>query len=73
MSFFRIFKSKDLQGIEIDKKEYHDAFICSLIMITYDSYRIHAEFESTDIKKLIKLFAYIKEMVQRRDCFIGRI
>lgn len=49
--FLRIFKS-DLQGIEIDKKEYHDAFICSLIMV-YDSYRIHAEFESTGIKSLL--------------------
>lgn len=66
--FLRIFKS-DLQGIEIDKKEYHDAFICSLIMV-YDSYRIHAEFESTGIKKLIKLFAYIKEMVQGGIVFI---
>lgn len=66
--FLHIFKS-DLQGIEIDKKEYHDAFICSLIMV-YDSYRIHAEFESTGIKKLIKLFAYIKEMVHGGIVFI---
>lgn len=66
--FLHIFKS-DLQGIEIDKKEYHDVFICSLIMV-YDSYRIHAEFESTGIKKLIKLFAYIKEMVHGGIVFI---
>ena len=66
--FLHIFKS-DLQGIEIDKKEYHDAFICSLIMV-YDSYRIHAEFESTGIKKLIKLFVYIKEMVHGGIVFI---
>lgn len=44
--FIHIFKS-DLKDIEIDKKEDHDAYICSLIMI-YDSYRIHAEFESTE-------------------------
>lgn len=66
--FLHIFKS-DLHGIEIDKKEYHDAFICSLIMV-YDSYRIHAEFESTGIKKLIKLFVYIKEMVHGGIVFI---
>ena len=66
--FLHIFKS-DLQGIEIDKKEDHDIFICSLIMV-YDSYRIHAEFESTGIKKLIRLFAYLKEMVRGGIVFI---
>lgn len=66
--FLHIFKS-DLQGIEIDKKEDHDTFVCSLIMI-YDSYKIHAEFESTGIKKLIKLFAYLREMVQGAIVFI---
>lgn len=66
--FIHIFKS-DLKDIEIDKKESHDAYICSLIMI-YDSYRIHAEFESTGIKKLIKLYAYLREMVQGGIVFI---
>ena len=66
--FIHIFKS-DLKDIEIDKKEDHDAYICSLIMI-YDSYRIHAEFESTGIKKLIKLYAYLREMVQGGIVFI---
>lgn len=36
----------------------------------YESYKIHAEFESTGIKKLIKLFAYLKEMVQGGIVFI---
>lgn len=66
--FLHIFKS-DLQSIEIDKKEDHDAFICNLIMV-YNSYKIHAEFESTGIKKLIKLFAYLREMVQGAIVFI---
>ncbi len=66
--FLHIFKS-DLKRIEIDKKEDHDAYICSLIMV-YESYRIHAEFESTGIKKLIKLFAYLREMVQGGIVFI---
>ena len=66
--FLHIFKS-NLQAIEIDKKEDHDSFICSLIMV-YDSYKIHAEFESTGIKKLIKLFAYLNEMVQGGIVFI---
>lgn len=66
--FLYIFKP-DLRGIEIDKKEDRDAFICSLIMV-YDSYRIHAEFESTGIKKLINLFNYLREMVRGGIVFI---
>lgn len=66
--FLHIFKA-DLQRIEIDKKEDHDIFVCSLIMI-YDSYKIHAEFESTGIKKLIKLFVYLREMVHGAIVFI---
>ena len=66
--FLHIFKA-DLQNIEIDKKENHDLWICDLIMV-YDSYKIHAEYESTGIKKLIKLFAYLKEMVNGGIVFI---
>lgn len=66
--FLHIFKS-DLQGIEIDKKENHNLWVCDLIM-EYSSYRIHAEYESTGIKKLIRLFAYIKEMVEGGIVFI---
>lgn len=67
-TFLQIFKA-DLQGIEIDKKEDHDVYVCNLIMV-YDSYKIYAEFESTGIKKLIRLFAYLKEMVQGGIVFI---
>lgn len=66
--FLRIFKT-DLLDIEIEKKENQDVFVCSLIMI-YDSYKIHAEFESTGIKKLIKLFWYLNEMVKGDIVFI---
>ena len=66
--FIRIFKS-DLKDIEIDRKESQEAYICSLLMV-YDAYKIHAEFESTGIKKLIKLYAYIREMVQGGIVFI---
>ena len=66
--FIRIFKS-DLKEIQIDKKEDKDAYICNLIMV-YDLYKIDAEFESTGIKKLIKLFAYINEMAQGGIVFI---
>ena len=70
-AFLHIFKP-DLQRIEIEKKENKDFFSCDLIMI-YDSYQIHAEFESTGIKKLIKLFAYLKEMVQGGIVFIDEL
>ena len=66
--FLRIFKP-DLQDIEIDKKEDHDDYICSLIMV-YDSYKVNVEFESTGIKKLVRLYAYLKEMVQGGIVFI---
>lgn len=68
LDFLRIFKY-DLMDIEIDKKEDSNSYICNLIMV-YDSYRIHAEFESTGIKKLIRLFMYLKEMVAGGIVFI---
>lgn len=66
--FLHIFKP-DLQDIRIDKKDNRDLWICDLVMI-YESYNIHAEFESTGIKKLIKLFAYLNEMVHGGIVFI---
>lgn len=66
--FIQIFKS-DLKRIDIDRKEDESEYICSLVMV-YDSYSIDAEFESTGIKKLIKLFAYLKEMVHGGIVFI---
>lgn len=66
--FLRIFKT-DLRGIEIDKKEDRDDYVCSLVMV-YDFYKIHVEFESTGIKKLVKLYAYLQEMVHGSIVFI---
>ena len=66
--FLYIFKS-DLKDIEINKKEDGDLLICNLIMV-YDTYKIDAEYESTGIKKLIKLFVYLREMVQGGIVFI---
>jgi hypothetical protein len=69
--FIHIFKS-DLQGIEIDKKENRDYWICDLVMV-YESYKIHAEYESTGIKKLIKLFEYLDWMVHGGIVFIDEL
>lgn len=66
--FLHIFKN-ELQGIEIDKKENHSFWVCDLVMV-YETYKIHAEYESTGIKKLIRLFAYLKEMVEGGIVFI---
>lgn len=66
--FIRIFKS-DLQGIEIEKKQDKDNYICNLIM-KYMDYAIDAEFESTGVKKLISLYTYLREMVQGGIVFI---
>lgn len=56
-SFLRIFKH-DLKSIEIDVKDDGDNYRCDL-NLNYGDYLINKEFESTGIKKLIKLF----------DCF----
>lgn len=70
-SFLHIFKS-DLKKIEIDKKENKDSWVCDLLMV-YDGYQISTEYESTGIKKLIRLFAYIDEMVQGGIVFIDEL
>ena len=69
--FLYIFKP-ELKNIEIDKKEEGNTWICDLIMV-YDSYKVHAEYESTGINKLIRLFAYLKEMVNGNVVFIDEL
>jgi len=66
--FIQIFKP-ELTRIEIEKKENEDFHVCSLNMV-YGTYSINAEFESTGIKKLIKLFAYLQAMVHGEIIFI---
>ncbi len=57
--FIRLFKS-DLVSIDIDAKENGDYYVCEL-NLNYGDYIINKEFESTGIKKLIRLF----------DCFVS--
>lgn len=57
--FIKIFKP-NLVSIEIDKKENGDQYVCDL-NLNYGDYIINKEFESTGIKKLIRLF----------DCFLA--
>lgn len=69
--FLQIFKP-NIRNIEIDKKENRDDYICDLIMV-YDLYKVHAEFESTGIKKLILLYMYLKEAAQGGIVFIDEL
>lgn len=52
--FIKIFKS-DLKSIDIEAKEDGDRYVCDL-NLNYGDYLINKEFESTGIKKLIRLF-----------------
>lgn len=58
-SFIKIFK-KDLVSIDIENKENGENYECEL-NLNYGEYSINKEFESTGIKKLIRLF----------DCFVA--
>ena len=52
--FIKVFKP-DLKDIYIDKKEIKDGYLCDLIFV-YEDYQLHGEFESTGIKKLVRLY-----------------
>ncbi|SDF72190.1 AAA family ATPase [Eubacterium pyruvativorans] len=70
-NFIQIFKS-DLERIDIERKIDVDVLICSLNMV-YQDYSINAEFESTGIKKLIRLFSYLVRMVRGGIVFIDEM
>lgn len=69
--FISIFK-RDLKSIVIDKTEDKDQYICDLVM-QYENYRFSAEFESTGIKKLIKLYEFFNEMAAGNIVFIDEL
>ena len=69
--FLKIFKH-DLIDITIDRRVNKEWFLCSLIM-NYETYDVHAEFESTGIKKLIRLFPFLQKMVQGDIVFIDEM
>lgn len=69
--FIQIFKP-ELKDIEIERKDKGVDYVCSLNMV-YEGVGINSEFESTGIKKLIKLYAYLQEMVQGGIVFIDEL
>lgn len=66
--FIKIFKP-DLTDISIDRKEDGDNYVCNLNMV-YGDYVVHTESESTGVKKLIRLFDFLQNMVQGGIVFI---
>lgn len=69
--FLCVFKN-DLKGISIKHTVDTDVYVCNLIM-DYSDYSVDAEFESTGIKKLISLFAYLKNMVNGNIVFVDEL
>ena len=69
--FIKLFKH-DLVDIEIDKKENNEFFDCSLVMV-YDGYKVHIDFESTGIKKLIAIFDYLTLAMEGKIVFIDEM
>ncbi len=70
-SFIKIFKP-DLQTIEVDSKEDSDLLLCEKYFC-YDGYRVHSEFESTGIKKLIELFNAFCNLTNGKIVFIDEL
>ena len=56
--FIQIFK-RELKSIDIDAKDDGDNYRCELIF-NYGNYKVNKEFESTVIKKLVRLYSAFK-------------
>ncbi len=69
--FIKIFKP-DLQAIEIDSKEDKDILLCEKYFY-YGDYKVHSEFESTGIKKLIELFNAFCNVTNGKIVFIDEL
>ncbi len=70
-SFIKIFKP-NLIKIDIDKKINDKIYNCKKIFV-YDDYSIDMEFESTGIKKLVRLYTNFKKYVNGGIVFIDEM
>ena len=70
-SFIKIFKP-NLIRIDIDKKINDKVYKCKKIFV-YDNYSIDMEFESTGIKKLVRLYTNFKKYVNGGVVFIDEM
>ena len=69
--FIQIFKP-DLDDIIIDKKINDDKYYCDKIFV-YGNKKINVEFESTGIKKLVKLYSTLKSCANGKVAFIDEM
>jgi len=70
-AFVKLFK-QDLVSIDIDKRENSDMYETSLLM-NYGDYSVDLEFESTGIKRIIKMFNYMCCAVSGSIVFIDEM
>ena len=69
--FLRLFKPS-LKEIRIEKVEDKNFYYCSKKFV-YDSFIINSEYESSGIKKLIRLFTYIENVSNNYIVFIDEL
>lgn len=69
--FIQIFKPQ-LNSLLVQKREDGQFWSCEIIA-KYDDYSIYSEFESTGIKKLIKLYSYIQKAMEGNIVFIDEL
>lgn len=70
-SFLQLFKT-DIKSIDIDKKEDKDYYECRLL-VDYGGYTVDTEFESTGIKKLIRIFDALQGAANGQIVFIDEM
>lgn len=69
--FVRLFK-RDLTSIDIDKKDNGAYYVCDLIF-NYGKYQINQEFESTGIRKLIRIFSTLSACASGNIAFLDEM
>lgn len=69
--FIKILKP-NLNTIRIDKKFDGERYHCKKVFV-YDGYEVDEEFESTGIKRIIKMYAYINLAIKGHKVFIDEL
>ena len=67
--FLKVFKD-DLEYIDIVKEEKNDKYICTLTLVYKDGRRIARKYESSGIKKMMDLYASIRDADEGKIVFI---
>lgn len=69
--FIKLFKT-DLQAIRLEKRDNGETYVCELIM-DYGKYTVNREFESTGIKKLIRIYDALVNADEGKISFIDEM